>query len=233
MLHQLLIGFHYLHSVLSILHNDFKPANILIKTIKPGGYFKYIIGKDVFFVKNDGFLVFICDFGVSTCYNPDKINLKEKCIASRLAEVVYDDLKPKFKPLKQYHEKWGHKEWCEKNLWEKKWCEKKWYDKGKLVTTFSEEKIDVNQPNRFPPFQFFYDIQDVLRLFVGGVHSTQNISFDRMSKLSRTLEFLIIRNIFPEMTDDVNDVKLILAIEMLKEFYSTPNIDFIIDEFGN
>jgi hypothetical protein len=35
------------------------------------------------------------------------------------------------------------------------------------------------------------------------------------------------------MTDDVNDVKLILAIEMLKEFYSTPNIDFIIDEFGN
>jgi serine/threonine protein kinase len=210
-----LIGFHYLHSVLSIIHNDFKPANILVKRIKPGGYFKYTIGKDVFFVKNVGLLFFISDFGISTCYNPDKINLKEKCIASRLAEVVYDGLKPKFKPLKEYDENGGHK---------------KWYDKAKLVTTFSEEKIDVNQPNRFPLFGFFYDIQDVLRLFVGGKHYTP---FKKMPGLTKTLEFLIIRNIFPQMTNDVNDVKLILAIEMLKEFYSTPNIDFIIDEFGN
>jgi serine/threonine protein kinase len=232
MIHQLLIGFHYLHSVLSIIHNDFKPANILVKRIKPGGYFKYTIGKDVFFVKNVGFLFFISDFGLSTCYNPDKI--KFISIASRVAEVVYDGLKPKFKPLKQYHGEWGHKEWREIKMRDKKWCEKnlrdkKWYDKGKLVTTFSEEKIDVNQPNRFPPFVFFYDIQNVLKLFVGGEH----YAFKNMPKLTKTLEFLIIRNIFPQMTDDVNDVKLILAIEMLKEFYSTPNIDFIIDEFGN
>jgi hypothetical protein len=225
MIHQVLIGFHYLHSVLSIRHRDFKDENILIKTIKPGGYFKYTIGKDVFFVKNDGFLVFISDFGASHCYNPDKINLKEKKIkrSSRIAEVVYDGLKPKFKPFKKYGK-----------LRHKKWCFKRWYDKGKIVTIFSEEKIDVNQPNRFPPFEFFYDIQDVLKLFVGGEHSSQKFFFNKMSKLNKTLEFLIKRNIYEKVPNDVNYVKLVLAIEMLKELYSKPkSIDFILDEFGN
>jgi serine/threonine protein kinase len=222
MIHQLLIGFHYLHSVLSIRHYDFKHENILIKTIKPGGYFKYTVGKDVFFVKNVGFLVFISDFGVSTCYNSDKIYFKKKCTGKRLAEVVYDGLKPKFKPFKKYHKKWY-----------KKCFQKKWYDKGKLVTIFSEEEVDVNQPNRFPPFEFFYDIQDVLRFFVGGEHCSQDIFFDKMPKLNKTLEFLIKRNIYEKIPNDVNNVKLILAIEMLKELYSTPrSIDFILDEFG-
>jgi hypothetical protein len=35
------------------------------------------------------------------------------------------------------------------------------------------------------------------------------------------------------MTNNVNDVKLILAIEMLKELYSIPDsFDFVLDEFG-
>jgi serine/threonine protein kinase len=207
MLYQILIGFHYLHSVLAIRHNDFKPANILIKNIKPGGYFKYIIGKDVFFVKNTGFLVFISDFGAS-------ISFKKYNLGLRFAEVVYDGLKPKFVPFKKYHTNW--------------------YDKGKLVTIFSEEEVDVNQTNRFPPFEFFKDIQDILKLFVGGKHGAQEYIFEKMPELNKTLEFLIKKNIFPSMTDDVNDVRLILAIEMLKELYSKPkNIDFILDEFGN
>jgi hypothetical protein len=102
------------------------------------------------------------------------------------------------------------------------------------VTIFSEEKIDVNQPNRFPPFEFFYDIQDVLKLFVGGEHSSQKFFFNKMSKLNKTLEFLIKRNIYEKVPNDVNYVKLVLAIEMLKELYSKPkSIDFILDEFGN
>jgi hypothetical protein len=213
MLYQLLIGFHYLHSVLSILHRDFKPANILIKNVKPGGYFKYIIGEDVFFVKNEGILVFISDFGVSLCVNPDKINLKMKRFTgSRLAEVVYNGLKPKFKLFRSLTP---------------------WYDNNILVTNFSDEKIDLNQPNRFPAFEFYEDIQDVLKLFVGGKHSVQGFIFTKMSNLNKNLEILIKKNIYGKIPNDVNYVKLVLAIEMLKELYEPPSrINFIIDKFG-
>jgi hypothetical protein len=215
MLYQLLLGLHYLHSVLSIVHNDLKPVNILIKKITPGGYLKYHVEKDVFLVKNVGFLVYISDFGVSTCFNPDKINFKQQKskIGSRLAEVVYEGSKPRFIPFKNPYVKWNKK--------------------GKEVTVFSQEKINLNQPNRFPPFEFFGDLQDVLRLFVGGNHSVQRWIFEKMPKLDQKLEIQIRKNIFPKMTNNVNDVKLILAIEMLKELYMVPySVDFFLDEFG-
>jgi hypothetical protein len=213
MLYQLLLGLHYLHSVLSIVHNDLKPVNILIKNITPGGYLKYQVEKNIFFVKNVGFLVYISDFGVSRCLNSNKINFKQKLsTGSRLAEVVYEGSKPKFIPFRSL---------------------KTWYDEKNIVNFFSSTRIDLNQTNRFPPFEFFGDLQDVLRLFVGGNHSVQRWIFKKMPKLDQKLEIQIRKNIFPEMTNNVNDVKLILAIEMLKELYSIPkNVDFVLDEFG-
>jgi hypothetical protein len=44
-------------------HLDLHAENILIKKVSKGGYWKYVIGDDIYYVPNLGYIVYIIDFG--------------------------------------------------------------------------------------------------------------------------------------------------------------------------
>jgi hypothetical protein len=54
---------------LGIRHNDTHYGNFLYHKIKPGGYIKYTIKNETFYVENLGYLWVIWDFGISTQLN--------------------------------------------------------------------------------------------------------------------------------------------------------------------
>jgi hypothetical protein len=134
---------------------------------------------------------------------------------TRLAEVVYNNKnKPYFIPTKK-----NNIVWLDKN--------------GKIFNKRSENKI-TNDVNRFPPFEFFWDIQDILKLFVGGKHSVQNFTHKPLKNLSKNLFKKIKKQVKERLKYSVTSVKNVLAIEMLKILYKNPcmnEIDFILDEF--
>jgi hypothetical protein len=219
LLFQLLLAIHVLHSELSIFHSDIKVENILIKLIKPEGFLKYVIGKNIFYVKNTGFIIFISDFGVSKCFNPKKINnhliySQEMFEGTILAEVVYENEIPYFFPLENTNVNWLD-------------------EKGKIFLKESKNKITYDS-NKFPPLEFFWDLQDILRIFVGGKHSVQTLIHDPLDNLSDNLKCQINSLVIDKFIYSITSVKYVLAIEMLKQFYTNIDmneIDFILDEF--
>jgi len=71
MLFQIMAGLTALQSdKLQIFHNDIKAQNILYHNIAPGGYWKYIIDGNDYYLPNLGFVAIIADYGVSTTFNP-------------------------------------------------------------------------------------------------------------------------------------------------------------------
>jgi|694.fasta_scaffold00159_40 hypothetical protein len=68
---QILMSIATLHS-LGISHHDTHHGNFLYHKINPGGYIKYTIGTESYYIKNLGYLWVIWDFGISfQIYNPE------------------------------------------------------------------------------------------------------------------------------------------------------------------
>jgi hypothetical protein len=67
---QIIMAIATLHE-LGIRHNDTHYGNFLYHKIKPGGYIKYVIQGNSYYVKNLGYLWVIWDFGISTQLNGD------------------------------------------------------------------------------------------------------------------------------------------------------------------
>ena len=65
---QILMCIATIHS-LGIRHNDTHYGNFLYHKIKPGGYIKYTVKNETFYVENLGYLWVIWDFGISTQLN--------------------------------------------------------------------------------------------------------------------------------------------------------------------
>ena len=70
-LFQIMAGIHAIQMHGQIVNNDVKAPNILIYDVKPGGYWKYIIQGNEYFIPNLGYLCILNDFGVASVYNPD------------------------------------------------------------------------------------------------------------------------------------------------------------------
>jgi hypothetical protein len=58
-LYQLLLAVQVVHAEYGIYHADIKSQNVLFRRIRPGGYFKYSIGPDDFYVENTGLLIYL------------------------------------------------------------------------------------------------------------------------------------------------------------------------------
>jgi hypothetical protein len=68
---QILMSIATLHSI-GIRHNDTHFGNFLYHKIKPGGYIKYTVNNETYYIKNLGYLWVIWDFGISIqIYNPE------------------------------------------------------------------------------------------------------------------------------------------------------------------
>jgi serine/threonine protein kinase len=247
-LYQLLAAVYSIHHYFAIFHKDIKAENILIKKIKPGGFFKYVINEKIFHIQNSGILVFLADFGVSTSLSP-KYG-QTQFFGTRNAKVVEKNGNLIWKPFKtKYFADYENKDKPPKlsNPYYLKWIDNlkskpKIIDTGtfnKFGTTniYPFVKIDLNDNRKFPCFEFFADIQDVIRLFIGGKQAFQQGKHWEMRNLNKYLKECLTKYAYLDKQEKIyyiaGTVKYILAEEMLSVLFKfhNPKVDYIIDTF--
>ena len=68
---QIVYALYVLNLYFDMTHFDLWCNNILVKKVQPGGYWKYIINGDNYYVKNKGYMFYLIDFGHA--YIPKKL----------------------------------------------------------------------------------------------------------------------------------------------------------------
>lgn len=217
-LYQMLLGVTAMHKKYGIYHRDIKLRNVLYKSIPPGGYFKYIVDDYTFYVKNNGILIFISDFGVSHVLSP---TFSDEYYGTRNVHVNSKGLLEPVTCSKAPKIKWNKKLFGTFN-----YITKNFKDKCNI-------NIDLYDMQKFPPLEFFFDIQDTLRMFAGGKRTVQpsyHHGLDISPDLKKTLEM----NILEYFPYNKHSAKYLFAQEMLANIYSSPTTPYpeqIIDTF--
>lgn len=192
---QILSALHTVQSKLQLHHADIKDLNILFKKCKSGGYWKYVIDGDEYYVPNLGYIFYLNDFGVSKSYN---YNL-DICTKNRTyySGKIYKFTKYKTishrpyliddgiaKPIQYDIKNQPRCSWC-KVVGDKMipiilYLDKEFYyvsgDSGitrlpQLSGTYTLEYL-CQRPLICPPIEFIKDIQDVVRMVIGGIRRT-------------------------------------------------------------
>ncbi len=219
-LYQLLIAVYAIHHYYSIWHRDIKSSNVFVKMIKPGGYFEYVIKGKSYFVKNTGVVVYLADFGVSEVLSP--LYAFNNYYGSRSAEVMDNGTELYWKPISLYRR--PGIDWLNRK-------ENKLVIGTRNVITdpkiTSSVPINLNNSYKFPPFEFYDDIQDVIRIFVGGKQAAQPGNHKGLKHLNKNLkDLLTATNAYTRTIASVytihDTVKYILAEQMLEELYQKP-----------
>lgn len=190
MLFQILAAVHTIHTVYGMAHNDIKADNILVKKIQynPGEYWKYTLDNVEYYVPNTGIMVFLSDFGLSQLLKPSKMS---NYYGIRNSEIVSSTKGLKFKPFTT--------EWFpvfKKGIItpisspEIKTSKKTHLTMNMFVKNFNSNSsidIDLNNTKRFPPYEFYRDINDVIRCFIGGSRQSKlkGLSYSLKTDLQR------------------------------------------------
>jgi serine/threonine protein kinase len=230
-LYQLLLSVQVIHGEYGIFHADIKAQNILYKRTRPGGYFKYAVGNDVFYVENAGILVYLADFGVSKSLLPMYGNVNND-YGYRNAEIVRDNTNELFFfPIKcKYSATFNPVNGrvpASTRLWKTKPGYREYEGTSNKfidgVDLSPSRVVDLNNPRRFPPFEFFNDIQDVIRMFIGGKRTVQPSSHDGLTGIDPGLYNALKNNCYSEnFTYSIYDIKFLRASEMLYTVYKGP-----------
>jgi hypothetical protein len=154
---QLMYAVSVLHKHVGILHNDIKQENILYYSIPEGGYYKYIINNETFYLPNIGYLLILNDFGVSDELYPNNIDLHRK--SYKLCEFGTINKQKKFNitiPSENVG-KFGN------------------YTYSQYIKYLKKLNIEIdtiNSTNYINPIQS-NDIMDLIYTFIGGNRCTQ------------------------------------------------------------
>lgn len=176
-----------------IMNYDVKKENILFYKVIKGGHWKYIINEKTYYVPNTGFLFILSDFGVARPMSPFLKFFKtpiEKTfrLGHRYAAIIND----KFIPLQASKSKKTEEVfWNDGSVSNGIHFEQ---DKKsgiiqckdiKLSTEIKKFLISKNvnpdpcsenfysNSNILPPFEFYNDTQDAIKMLIGGKRSTQ------------------------------------------------------------
>lgn len=202
-LFQIMAALHSLQIFAQILNFDIKKENILIYNVLPGGYWVYKIRDKEYYVPNYGKMFILNDFGLSRPMSPKyplyrTLDEQTYRLGSRYA-IIRDN---KFYPLTVPLQKTSLQEiknavdvtWQDdRNIFVSKGAEFRMYKKDnsilELPVSISDDDIkyldnlnittDVTSgdffmhPEIIPPFEFYNDTQDVIRMFTGGKRTTQ------------------------------------------------------------
>lgn len=216
-LYQILLGLHCLQKYLGLWHRDIKTDNIFIKQIQPGGVLKYNVDNEIYYVPNTGYLVYVSDFNVADCLKPDVLTkeyhsaLQYNCYFHP-CWIKYVNNKLVGVPLLNEFNK-----------------QSPWKNSKNQLVDLIPNPIPVDNmhkdPIQFPFYNFFGDIQDVIRMFTGGKRSEISLNqvtvkpeldemYSRLMKAEAYIKKL------PRITTKC--VKYLLAKEMLKSLYKPP-----------
>lgn len=205
-LFQIMAGLHTIQINGQILNYDIKKENILVYNIKSGGYWEYKIHGKKFYIPNLGKLFVLNDFGLSRPMSPKypiykTIDEKTFRLGSRYAFIENGVFVPfntttqvngKEEQDKSVLIKWDNGDTsygAEFRLRRKD--EKVIPLKSEIKNTDTKKFFD--NPEVIPPFEFYNDTQDVLRMFVGGKRTTQKGDH----KLYQTVPKSIIKDLKP------------------------------------
>jgi hypothetical protein len=216
---------------IGLAHKDIKARNFLYKKIPPGGYWEYSFRGNKYFVENLGFIVMMSDFGISTICKPEYAfislrNLKEygdrsvKIINGKIKEINYKYMfnLSYSKAVKIPDEGDG----IGKHIG------------NDLIDLEPEEKIEFSDLSKYPPSEFVGDLVDVIRMFVGGTHSTGYMEH-RGTNIKRRLQLkeFIKYSTINELIGRKNRTYMFSAFEALKRLFPSqkkPN-GKLIDSF--
>lgn len=199
-LFQIMVAIHCIQLTGQIMNYDVKADNILYYNVKPGGYWTYIIHKKRFYVPNYGKLFILNDFGISRPMSPMfqlYRNDKEKTfrMGSRLAMVIKNKFVPiecKYEPThngkssKTSYIKWNGTKKVQGGQYRLYRDTQKIIDNctkltKKQLSFLKKNNLPTNPleinffeiPEIIPPFEFYNDLQDAIRMFIGGKRTTQ------------------------------------------------------------
>jgi hypothetical protein len=201
-LFQIMAGLHAIQIYGQILNNDIKAKNILCYDVKSGGYWHYRIGDNDFYVPNYGKMFVLNDFGVSNLYNPNfQLYPNKKVKTFNLGSRFAINIEEKFSPVESTVEyindimkdtstiNWtidGSLQQSRGAIYkiDRKTGQviisntvitqaQKLYLFKKGISTNPTNWSYFEHPYIIPPFEFYNDLQDVLRTFVGGKRTTQ------------------------------------------------------------
>jgi hypothetical protein len=88
----------------------------------------------------------------------------------------------------------------------------------------TQTPFNIKDTIRFPPFEFFEDIQGIIRMFLCDPVA---------KKLDPSIYDLIYPHLIPEkkLYNIYGTVKYVLANKMLDHLYVEPTVDYIVDRF--
>ena len=206
-LFQIMAAVHAIQITGQILNNDIKSKNILYYNVKAGGYWHYKIDEHNFYVPNYGKMFILNDFGVSSLYNADfRIYKNKQQNLFNLGSRYAININETFSPINAESEfidniKWSNNQTSNGVTYKlnRKTNEivtsniflsptQKSYLVKKGITT-DPTKFDFFQhPTVIPPFEFYNDTQDTLRMFVGGKRTTQKGNHKLNNSVSQSFQ---------------------------------------------
>ncbi|QHR78451.1 phosphotransferase [Lymphocystis disease virus 4] len=175
---QLLLTLSVLHGQYGIVHKDIKTANILIKSVPPGGCWMYEIAGRKFYVPNHGLIFLLADFGLATIYHP--VNNETGFYGSRNAHLTSSGLPLGWGPaagteiiINPFNSSINPDGKPNSNAvaWKYGDYDLGYYTINKLTVrnyASSQIPVDLNDMRAFPAWEFMGDIYDLLRTFTGG-----------------------------------------------------------------
>ena len=230
-LYQMLIALHYIQTEYGMVHRDLKLVNILY-TATPelkGKYFEYKINGKTYYVPNAGYVFYIADFGIARMFKPsfaltDDLGERNGKV-SRLADgsLILNPL-PKetfvFVETPRLYLNWKNGQRTLRN-------------RGPYL----HSKVDLNDVLKFPPWNFNGDIQDVLKMIVGGKHSVQKMTHKKLTQskvLTKRIEKYVTDGNYGSITWGEDMAYQLIAQEMLDKLYTPPSENVkVSDVFGD
>ena len=210
-LFQIMAGLHAVQHYGQIMNYDIKGSNILYYTVHPGGYWEYTILGNKYYVPNYGKLFVISDFGISRSFSPKYIHYRDNDettfrLGKRYAVIKNNSFLP-IDVERQYNSK-GKSINPNTIIWKNSVSagaeyrldrknnkiydidtdltrEQEKYLKSLNITTNPTNPDYFNHPDIIPPFEFYNDLQDVIRCFIGGKRTTQQGSHQQNIKKSQ------------------------------------------------
>jgi hypothetical protein len=197
-LFQVMAGLHTIQAYSQMMNFDVKKENVLVYDVVPGGYWKYTILGDDYYVPNKGKMFVLNDFGIARPMAPETPVFKTPKdlryrLGTRLAVIVNDKFVP-FNTGSQFGDTM-HKSKCKNIEWEdgvtSTGAEYSMDRSGKIPNhkplfdadtlkylksinhPIDSGKFEFFNPSVIPPFEFYNDTQDAIRMFVGGKRTTQ------------------------------------------------------------
>ncbi|QMS79763.1 hypothetical protein IIV6-T1_373 [Invertebrate iridescent virus 6] len=227
-LFQILAAVHCIHKLYGIQHCDIKIENVLKKNIpkQANEYFRYSLDGVNYFVPNTGFVAILNDFGVSFSTSP---KISTSYFGVRNAKVVFNNNSYKFQSFttQRYPQenKWGKIETLSPPPRLRGPGGAK-LTLNKFMKNFDSKPsifVDLEDFQKFPTFGMYQDIQDVVRMFVGGKQTVQPGSHTEMRGLQPQAKKAIlpfVEKLAPTSIWPEDKVELFLANVLIHKIFT-------------